>query len=138
MSFHMVYGADAILPPEVQLSSLRVEHFDSVDQDGARVLDVNLLDEAGDAALARVQKYQASVRKHYDKKVVRRSLEIADLVLKKDIPVGRAIDKHKFSSPWEGPYLVVEKIGTDAYVLAKINGALFPNKDTCSPGQILI
>lgn len=49
---------------------------------------------------------------------------IGDLVLKKDI---RTLDKHKFSPPWEGPYLVVDKIGAGVYVLAEIDGGILPN-----------
>lgn len=90
----MVHGADTILLPKVRLCFLRIEHFDDVDQDEDRKLDVNLYDEARDAALAHVHN-QASLGKHYDKKVVHRSLEVGDLVLKKDI---RTIDKKKYSS----------------------------------------
>jgi hypothetical protein len=46
--------------------------------------------------LSNMRKYQASLKKYYNKSVVQRELNIEDLVLKKDI---RTKDKHKFSTP---------------------------------------
>jgi hypothetical protein len=56
-----------------------------------------------------VQKYQESLNTYYNKIVVLRELGIGDLVLKKDI---QTTDKHKFSSPWEGPFIVVDIAAT--------------------------
>jgi hypothetical protein len=47
-----------------------------------------------------------------------------DLVLKKDI---RTKDKHKFSSPWESPFTIVDIVAPGAYVLAEVVGGLLPN-----------
>jgi transposase InsO family protein len=41
--FNLVYGADAVLPPEIYLESARVAHFNAEDQTEARELDSNLL-----------------------------------------------------------------------------------------------
>jgi hypothetical protein len=71
-----------------------------------------------------VRKYQESLKKYYNKSVVQRELNIEDLVLKKDI---RTEDKHKFSSPWEGPFIVVDIAAPRAYVLAEVDGAMLPN-----------
>jgi hypothetical protein len=94
--FHLVYGADAVLPPEIYLESARVAHFNEEDQTEVRELDSNLLEEKCNTALAIVRKYQESLKCYYNKSVVPRELEIGDLVLKKDI---HTKDKHKFSSP---------------------------------------
>jgi hypothetical protein len=50
-------------------------------------------------------------------------LEIGDLILK-DIHMK---DKHKFSSPWEGPFIVVDIATPEAYVLAGVNGCMLSN-----------
>jgi hypothetical protein len=42
MPFNLVYGADAVLPPEIFLESARVAHFDEENQEEARQLDSNL------------------------------------------------------------------------------------------------
>jgi hypothetical protein len=56
--------------------------------------------------------------------VVQRELNIGDLVLKKDICTK---DKHKFSSPWGGLFIIIDIATLGAYVLAKVNDAMLPN-----------
>jgi transposase InsO family protein len=90
-SFHLVYGADAVLPPEIFLESARLTQFNGEDQAKPRKLDSNLLEEKGNKALANVRKHQESLNHYYNNSVVLRELEIGDLVLKKDI---RTKDKH--------------------------------------------
>jgi hypothetical protein len=124
MPFNLVYGADAVLPSEIYLESARVAHFDLECQAEAKELDSILLEERCNMTLIIVQKYQESLKKYYNKSVVQRELSIGDLVLKKDI---RTRDKHKFSSPWEGPFVIVEVAALGAYVLAEVDGAMLPN-----------
>jgi hypothetical protein len=121
--FHLVYGADAVLPPEIFLESTRVAQFNK-DQAEARVLDSNLLQEKHNKELANVWKYQESLKRYYNKSVVPRELKIGDLVLKKDI---RTKDKHKFSSPCEGLFIVVDIVTLGAYVLAEVDDNILPN-----------
>jgi hypothetical protein len=45
-------------------------------------------------------------------------------VLKKDI---QSKDKHKFSSPWEESFFVVDNVAPEAYVLAEVDGVMLPN-----------
>jgi hypothetical protein len=94
--FHLVYGEDTVLPPEIYLESARVAYFNEENQTEARELDSNLLEEKRNTSLANVRKYQESLKHYYNKSVVPRELDIWDLVLKKDI---RTKDKDKFSSP---------------------------------------
>jgi hypothetical protein len=122
--FQIVYGADAVLAPESYLESARVAHFNAEDQTEAKEPDSNLLEEKCNTASANVQKYQESLKHYYNKSVVLRDLDIEDLVLKKDI---HTKDKHKFSSPWEGPFIVVDIAALGAYVLAEVNDGMLPN-----------
>jgi hypothetical protein len=122
--FNLVYGADAVLPPKIYLESLRVAHFNAENQAEARELDSNLLEEKCNTMLANVRKYQESLKRYYNKSVVQRELNIGDLVLKKDI---RTKDKHKFSSSWEGPFILVHIAAPGAYVLAEVDGDMLPN-----------
>jgi hypothetical protein len=43
--FFMVYGAKAVLPPEVTMGSLRVQAYDEAVQDQLRREDIDLVDE---------------------------------------------------------------------------------------------
>jgi transposase InsO family protein len=56
--FNLVYGADAVVPPEIYLELARVAHFDSERQTEARELDSILLEERSNTTLINVQKYQ--------------------------------------------------------------------------------
>jgi hypothetical protein len=124
MHFNLVYGADAVLPPKIYLESTRVACFDSKHQAEARELNSILLEERCNTMLINVRKYNKSLKKYYNKSVVQRELDIRDLVLKKDICTR---DKHKFSSPWEGPFVIVDVAALGAYVLAEVDGAMLPN-----------
>jgi hypothetical protein len=73
-----------------------VAQLNEANQDEARELDANFLEEKPNKTLANINKYQESLKRHYKKSVVPWQLEIGDLVLKKDI---HTKDKHKFSSP---------------------------------------
>jgi hypothetical protein len=55
--FFMVYGAEAILPPEVTMCSLRVKTYDEATQDQLRREDIDLVDE---------RRWQAAIKNaHY-------------------------------------------------------------------------
>jgi hypothetical protein len=122
--FNLVYGAHAVLPQEIYLESARVAPFDAEHQAEARELDSNLLKERRNTTLVNVRKYQESLKKYYNKSVVQRELNIDDLVLKKDI---RTKDKHKFSSPWEDSFIILDVAAPGAYVLAEVDGDMLSN-----------
>jgi hypothetical protein len=122
--FNLVYGAEAVLPPEIYLKSAKVAQFNEEDQDESKQLDANLLEERRNTALSIVRKYQETLKIYYNKSVVQRELNIGDLVLKKDI---RTKGKHKFSTPQEGPFIIVDVAAPGAYVLAEVDGDMLPN-----------
>jgi hypothetical protein len=101
-----------------------VAHFNPEDQAEARELDTNLLEERHNTALSNVRKYQAALKRYYNKNVVQRELNIGDLVVKKDI---HTKDKHKFSTPYEGPFIIVDVAAPGTYVLAEVDGGILPN-----------
>jgi hypothetical protein len=55
--FHLAYGADAVLPPDIFLESAPVAQFNKADQDEAKELDLSLLEEKHNKALSNMQKY---------------------------------------------------------------------------------
>jgi hypothetical protein len=112
-----------VLPSKIYLESQRVAHFNSESRAEVRELNSNPLEEKCNIALANMQKYQKSLKRYYNKIVVQRELNIGDLVLNKDICTK---DKHKFSSPWEGPFIVVDIAAPGAYVLAEVDDGMLP------------
>jgi hypothetical protein len=83
-----------------------VAHFNEEDQAEARELNSNLL------------------KHYYNKSVVSRELDIRGLVLKNDI---RTRDMHKFSLPWERPFIVVDIAAPRAYVLPEVDDGVLLN-----------
>jgi hypothetical protein len=93
--FNPIYGAEAVLPLEIYLESARVAHFNTEDQAEAREFDSNLLEERRNTTLANVQKYQASLKRYYNKSVVPRELNVRDLVLKRISAQETSISSHR-------------------------------------------
>jgi hypothetical protein len=87
-------------------------------------LDSILLEERRNTTLINVWKYQESLKKYYNKSVVQHELDIGDLVLKQDTCTW---DRHKFSSPWECPFIIVDVAAPGAYMLVEVDGAMLPN-----------
>jgi transposase InsO family protein len=122
--FSLVYRAEEVLPPKIYLKSARVMHLNPKDQAEAREIDANLLEDRHNTTLSNLRKYQAALKRYYNKSVVQRELNIKDLVLKKDIHIK---DKHKFSTSREGPFIIVDVAAPGAYVLAEVDGGMQPN-----------
>jgi hypothetical protein len=61
---------EVVLPSEIYLKSARVTHFNPEDQAKARELNANLLEERHNTVLSNVRKYQAALKKYYNKNVV--------------------------------------------------------------------
>jgi hypothetical protein len=81
-SFFMVYGAEAVLPPEVTMGSIRVQAYDKVVQDQLWREDINLVDERRCQSAIKNARYHEAL-KHYQERFVRsRELQVEDLVLR--------------------------------------------------------
>ena len=121
--FFMFYGADAVLPAEVCYNAPRVAAYNEEDSNRALEDAVNLLDEAGDTALARSAVYQQGLRNYHARRVRSRTFNVGDLVLR------LKQEKHgKLSSPWEWPYIIGEVLGNGAYKLKdKKTGNFYKN-----------
>ena len=66
---------------------------------------IDQLDEARDVALLRSAKYQQVLHRYHSRRVRGRAFNVKDLVLHL---VQSNKDRHKLSSPWEGPYVITE------------------------------
>ena len=117
--FTLVYGSNAVIPAEVRLASHRVLHYDPIQNDELRRLDLDFVDMNRDAAVLRAAKYKSIVKAGFDKKVVVRKFSKGDLVLKRADALHPA---KKFDPTWEGPFVVTEVLGGGAYHLADSEG----------------
>jgi hypothetical protein len=79
----MVYGAEAVLLPEVTMGSLRVKTYDEATQDQLRREDIELVDEQRWQAAIKNARYQQALRRYHQRFVRSRELQVDDLVLRR-------------------------------------------------------
>ena len=80
----MVYGCEAVIPLEIQISSLRVAlatQMSDEDNHQLRLQELEALDEKRLQAQQRIKLYQARISKAFNKKVKERIFQKGDLVL---------------------------------------------------------
>jgi hypothetical protein len=118
----LVYGAEAILPTDLEYGSPRVRGYDEGANQRAREDSLDQLDEACTVALMHSVKYQQALRRYQARK--RRDFSEGDLVLRlRQDNRGH----HKLSPPWEGPYIVVKVLKLGTYKLANEDGEELTN-----------
>jgi len=103
--FFLVYGAEAVLPPELTNRSPRVQAYDEDVQEELRAQDVVLVDEARHRSALRAAWYQQQLRRYHQRHVRPRALEVGDYVLKRILT---RVGLNKLSPTWEGPFRVIE------------------------------
>ena len=65
----MVYGAEAVMPIDLEHDSPRVVNYVEEDNEASRQLSVDLLEEARELALARTAIYQQGLRRYHSRRV---------------------------------------------------------------------
>jgi len=122
--FFMVYGSEAVLPTDLEYRSPRVQPYD---EDSCKTLQedaLDQLDEARDVALLHSAKYEQALRRYHARRIKGRAFQVSDLV-----PRLRQSNKgrHKFTPPWEGPFVITEILRPGTYKLANEAGEVFKN-----------
>jgi len=122
--YFMVYGTEAVLPSDITFGSPRVENFDQSMADNTRELEINCMEEKRLNSCLRTARYLAAIRWYHNRNVKDHSFVVGDLVLRwKTNQEGM----HKLSTPWEGPFVVVEVTRPTSYRLAHPDGTRVPN-----------
>ncbi|XP_051143399.1 uncharacterized protein LOC127259827 [Andrographis paniculata] len=124
--YSFVYGVEAVLPLERQISSLRIvllEELTTKENVQLRLEELEALDEKRLQAQQRLECYQARLSRAYNKKVKSRSFQIGDLVLvvRRPIVINFRLG-NKFLSKWDGPYVVTQVYTNGAYKLTSQDG----------------
>jgi hypothetical protein len=121
--FFLVYGAEAVIPTDIEFDSPRVAMYTEAQAKEAREDGVDLLEEARLLALSRSAIYQQGLRHYHSKKIKPLAFREGDLVLRL---VQQQAGQHKLASPWEGPFIVSKALcDRNAYYLID---ARKPNK----------
>jgi len=124
--FFLVYGCEAVIPLEIQMSSLRVAlatKMTKEDNDRLRLQELEALDEKQLRAQQHIELYQARISKAFNKKVKQRVFQKGYLVL----AVRRSMimthkTKGKFQPKWEGPFVIEIIYSNRAYYLITPDG----------------
>ncbi|KAA0054571.1 Pol polyprotein [Cucumis melo var. makuwa] len=125
----LLYGFEAVLPVEVEVSSLRV--IQEVELDEAKWAQVryeqlNFIEERRLTALCKGQLYQKKIARAYNKKVRHHHFQEGDLVLKRILPFQKD-HKGKWTPNYEGPYIVKNAFSGGALILTNMDGDDLPN-----------
>jgi hypothetical protein len=119
----MVYGAEAVLPPEVTIGSLRVKAYDEATQDQLRREDVDLVDEQRWQSAIKNARYQQVLKRYHQRFVRSRELQVDDLVLRRIL---NQEGMSKLSLSWEGPFRVTRICRPGCVLQATEDGELVP------------
>ncbi|KAM1754933.1 hypothetical protein ACFX12_007327 [Malus domestica] len=124
--YSLVYGVEAVLPLESQIPSLRMALQEGLtDEENAklRLQELEALDEKRLEAQQHLECYQARLSKAFNKRVFPRSFQMGDLVLSLRRPIITTHKtKSKFTSKWDGPYVIQEVYTNGAYLIMAEDG----------------
>jgi hypothetical protein len=112
--FFLFYGAEAVLPTDIEFDAPRVVQYTEKQGKEARQDGIDLLEEAREQALARSALYQQQLWRYHIQKIRPLVFREGDLVLRL---VQNTKGMHKLSSPWEGLFIISRVLGNGAYYL---------------------
>ncbi|XP_057808484.1 uncharacterized protein LOC131022962 [Salvia miltiorrhiza] len=112
--FTLVYGSNAVVPTEARLESYRITTYNTEQNSELRRAELDLVKAQRNEAQVRAAKYKSIIKARYDKRVRARKLSKGDLVLKKADALKLV---GKFEPNWEGPFIITEVLGGEAYTL---------------------
>jgi hypothetical protein len=122
--FFLVYGAEAILPTDLEYGSPRIKVYDDQSNQTSREDSLDQLEEAWDMALLHSARYQQSLRRYHARGVRPRDFQLGDLVLRLRQD---ARGRHKLTPPWEGPFIIAKILKPETYKLANDQGEIYSN-----------
>jgi hypothetical protein len=80
--FFLVYGAEAILPTDLEYGSPRTKAYDDQNNQTSREDSLDQLEEARDVALLHSARYQQSLRRYHARRIRPQGFQVGDLVLR--------------------------------------------------------
>jgi len=82
--FSLVYGSEAVLPPEIGLPTYRITNFDPTTNNENLNLNLDLLEERRELASLQNARYKILTERYYNNKVKHNQFKIGDFVLRKN------------------------------------------------------
>jgi hypothetical protein len=122
--FFLVYGAEAVLPTDLEYGSPRTKAYDDQNNQTSREDSLDQLEEARDVALLHSAWYQHSLRRYHARRIRPRGFQVGDLVLRLRQD---ARGRHKLTPPWEGSFIIAKILKPGTYKLANDQGDVYSN-----------
>jgi hypothetical protein len=126
--FQLVYGQEAILPIELESSSLRlilqVEELNSFDI-SQRMNALLYLKEQRTFALDNIKRRQQTVKRYFNKSVKAVKFKVNEKVLLWDSTHDDRGRHSKFQKLWLGPFKTTFFLGANSYILKDLQDRLF-------------
>ena len=122
--FFLVYGAEAVLPTDLEYGSPRLKAYNERNNQTNREDSLDQLEEARDVALLHSARYLQSLRRHHARRIRPRGFQVGDMVLRlRQDNRGR----HKLTPPWEGPFIIARVLKPGTYKLSNSRGEIYSN-----------
>jgi hypothetical protein len=122
--FYLVYGAEAILPTDLEYGSPRTKAYDDQNNQASREDSIDQLEEARNVALLHSARYQQSLRRYHARRIRPRGFQLGDLVLQLQQD---ARGCHKLTPPWEGSFIIAQILKPETYKMANDRGEVYSN-----------
>ncbi|XP_057252250.1 uncharacterized protein LOC130592103 [Beta vulgaris subsp. vulgaris] len=124
--FSLVYGCEAVLPPEVRIPTSRYGLLTPDRNDEELSHDIVTSEELREAALVRMASQQQIVARSFNKNVKAKTFNVGDWVLREVFQNTKEVNAGKLAPAWEGPYKIQKVVGNGAYRLCAKDGKLIP------------
>ncbi|PKA46227.1 hypothetical protein AXF42_Ash021493 [Apostasia shenzhenica] len=96
------------------------------ENDDSRRVDLDLLEQRRESAALKRLEHKRRVESYFSHKVNPRAFVQGDLVLKRQLLASSNLGVPKLEPNWEGPYIVREVAGPNAYYLMTFEGIQLP------------
>jgi hypothetical protein len=126
--FQLVYGQEALLQTELEISSLRLMlqieelNYSDVSQRMNTLLD---LEEKRMFTLDNIKRIQQTVKKYFNKSVKTVKFKVNEKLLLWDSAHADRGRHSKFQTLWLGPFKITFVLGTNSYILKYLQEQLF-------------
>ena len=117
----MSYGGKVVIPIKTSFPTLRIQSFNSSNNDELLERSLDLIEERRESAMVQLAYYQHKLKQGYDAKVKLRPLEPGDLVLRKVLGTEKNPAWGKLEPNWEGPYRITSVAVIGAYFLEDLD-----------------
>ena len=125
--YSLAYGAEAVIPIELDLPSARVQFYQEEENEGGLRESLDAAEERREIAMIRTAAMQQKAARTYNAKVKTKTFSKGDLVLRRVAASDPKLKQQqgKLAPTWEGPHRVRAVVKPGTYELENLQGAAF-------------